>query len=477
MTRPVGLIDTTMRDGQQSLWATRMTTAMMLPILPVMDEVGFDSIEHFSTVHFDVCVRYLKENPWERMRLVREHLRRTPIRMLGMSQFFSISRVLPDDVVELFTRTCARNGVDQFWITASMNDTRTAEVGIRTVKSLGLRIDGGIQFTVSPVHTDEFFVNVARAFVALGVDGIVIKDAGGLFTAERARTLVPAIVEAAEGRPVICHSHCVTGLGPAANLEAVKHGVSAIWTASAPLANGSSLPSGESMARHLHWMGYDVDVNVEAMGRVASFWREVARRNDKPLGQPAEYDPSYYEHQMPGGMITNFQAQLAQLGLQDRLDDVLAEIPQVRQDLGWPNMQTPYSQFLATQALLNVLHGRYEVVPDEVRNLALGYWGRTPGPVDPDVLDKVGRGAEPITVRPGEIVPPAIDRLRTEEGPFDSDEDLLLSIFFMPDILRQLREAGPMPTDDPLRFSPVVELVRQAAESRTVRSFSLVQRS
>jgi oxaloacetate decarboxylase alpha subunit len=477
MTRPVGLIDTTLRDGQQSLWATRMTTAMMLPILPVMDEVGFHSVEHFSTVHFDVCVRYLKENPWERMRLVRRHLKKTPIRMLGMSQFFSISRVLSDDVVELFTRTCARNGVDQFWITASMNDTRTAEVGIRTVKELGLWIDGGIQFTVSPVHTDEFFVNVARDFVKLGVDGIVIKDAGGLFTAERAKTLVPAIVEAAEGRPVVTHSHCVTGLGPAANLEAVRQGVSAIWTCTAPLANGSSLPAGESMARHLRWMGYEVDVDLDAMARIAEFWTAVADRRDKPLGQPAEYDPSYYEHQMPGGMITNFKVQLAQLGLESRLDDVLAEIPQVRQDLGWPNMQTPYSQFLATQALLNVLHGRYEVVPDEVRNLALGYWGRTPGPVDPNVLDKVSRGEQPITVRPGEIVPPVIDRLRADEGPFDSDEELLLSIFFMPDIMAQLRDAGPMPTDDPLRFSPIVEIVRQAAASRTVRSFSLVQRS
>ncbi|MGP1675261.1 MAG: pyruvate carboxylase subunit B, partial [Candidatus Limnocylindrales bacterium] len=209
----VGLIDTTLRDGQQSLWATRMTTAMMLPILPAMDAIGFQSIEHFSTVHFDVCVRYLHENPWERMRLIRQGIKQTPIRMLGMSQFFSISRVLPDDVVEAFTEACVRNGVDEFWITASMNDPRTSQVGIDTVKRLGRRIDGGIQYTISPVHTDEFFVNVARAFVAMGVDGIVLKDAGGLLTAERAASLVPALVAAAEGRPVICHSHCVTGLG------------------------------------------------------------------------------------------------------------------------------------------------------------------------------------------------------------------------------------------------------------------------
>ena len=473
MTRTVGLIDTTLRDGQQSLWATRMTTAMMLPILPAMDEVGYQSIEHFSTVHFDVCVRYLKENPWERMRMIRQALRRTPIRMLGMSQFFSISRVLPDDVVELFTKVCARNGVDEFWITASMNDTRTSEVGIRTVKSLGLRIDGGIQFTVSPVHTDEFFVSVARNFVELGVDGIVLKDASGLLTAERARTLMPALVAAADGRPVICHSHCVTGLGPAANLEAVKEGASAIWTATAPLANGASMPSGDAMARHLAWMGYEVTVDRDAMAKVAEYFTKVAQRHDKPIGRPAEYDPAYYEHQMPGGMISNFRSQLAQLSLEHRLDEVLAEIPQVRRDLGWPNMQTPYSQFLATQALLNVLHGRYEVVPDEVRNLALGYWGRTPGPVDPDVLDRIGKGAEPIKVRPGEAVPLALERIRAEHGPSVSDEDLLLSIFFMPEQLDQLRDAGPMPVGDPLASHPIVDLVRRAAASGKVKSFRL----
>jgi len=467
----VGLIDTTLRDGQQSLWATRMTTAMMLPILPTMDAVGFASIEHFSTVHFDVCVRYLKENPWERMRLIRAGVQKTPIRMLGMSQFFSISRVLPDDVVELFTEVCVRNGVDEFWITASMNDPRTSEVGVRTVKRLGRRIDGGIQYTVSPVHTDEFFVGVAKSFVAMGVDGIVLKDAGGLLTAERAATLVPALVAAAEGRPVICHSHCVTGLGPAANLAAVTAGADAIWTCTAPLANGASMPSGDSMARHLDWMGYDVAVDREAMGRVADHFQDVADRHRLPTGRPAEYDPAYYEHQMPGGMISNFQAQLAQLGLQDRLPAVLAEIPQVRQDLGWPNMQTPYSQFIATQALLNVLHGRYEQVPDEIRNLVLGYWGRTPAPVDPDVLDRVGRGAEPITVRPGSVVPPALERLRAER-PGLSDEDLLLSIFFMPAMLDDLAAAGPMPLVDAARGTTVVDLVRQAAAGG-LRAFEL----
>ncbi|MGP1673695.1 MAG: hypothetical protein ACTS8Z_00595 [Candidatus Limnocylindrales bacterium] len=227
------------------------------------------------------------------------------------------------------------------------------------------------------------------------------------------------------------------------------------------------------MARHLTWMGYDLDIDTEAMDRVAAHFADVAARHRLPVGQPAEYDPAYYEHQMPGGMISNFRAQLAQLGLEARLPDVLAEIPQVRSDLGWPNMQTPYSQFIATQALLNVLHGRYEQVPDEIRNLALGYWGTTPGPIDPNVLDKVARGAEPITVRPGSVVPPAMDRLRRER-PGDSDEDLLLSLFFMPATLDELNTAGPIQLVDLVGGSSVVDLVRQAAAGG-IRSFSLVR--
>ena len=473
MTRNVGLIETTLRDGQQSLWATRMTTAMMLPVLPDLDAAGFASVEHMTTMHLDVCVRYLRENPWERMRLVRAGLRKTRLRMLGMSQFFSISRVLPDDVVGLFNRTCAATGVDEFWITAPMNDTRTAEAGIQSVKALGLRIEGGIQYTVSPVHTDEFFVRVTRDFVALGVDGLVLKDAGGLLTPERARTLVPKIVEAADGRDVYCHSHCVTGMGPAANLAAVEGGVAAIWTATSPLANGSSLPATSSMAKHLSWMGFEVSADPEAVARIEQYFTTVARRYDKPVGRPAEYDPTYYVHQIPGGMITNFKSQLAQLGLGDRLPEVLEETPQVRADFGYPNMQTPFSQFIATQALLNVLYGRYTLVPDEVRRMALGYWGRTPGPINPDVLDRVTKGEEPITVRPGEVIPPILDRVRSENGPFDSDEDLLLAVLFMPEILRQLADAGPMSLAHPLQFSSLVEVVRQAAAGG-IRHLSVV---
>lgn len=466
----VGLIETTLRDGQQSLWATRMTTAMMLPALPLMDGAGFRSIETMSGVHFDVCVRYLRENPWERMRLVRDQVRRTPLRMLAMSQFFSISRVLPNDVVELFTRTCADHGIDEFWVTASMNDVRTAEVTVRTARALGRRIEGGIQYTVSPVHTDEFFVDTARQFVAMGVDGLVLKDAGGLLTPERARHLIPKLVDAGQGVPLYCHSHAVTGMGPAANLEAVQAGASAIWTCAMPLANGSSHIATESAVKHLGWLGYETGVDREAVEAISTHFQRVARDHDMPVGRPAEYDPAYYEHQMPGGMISNFRSQLRQLELEDRLGEVLEEMPRVREDLGWPNIQTPYSQFVGTQALLNVLYGRYEVVPDEVRRLALGYWGRTPAPIQPDVLDRLGEGQPPVTERPGELVPPIVDRFRREHGPFRSDADLLLAILFMSETLKPMYEAGPIQT---AHAGWLVGAVREAARTSRVRKLWL----
>lgn len=472
MTKSTSLIDTTLRDGNQSLWATRMTTDMMLPILPVMDEAGYHSLELMATVNMDVCVRFLSENPWERIRLVRHHVRRTPLRMMGMAMFFSISRVYPDEVVELFNATAARAGIDHMWITAAMNDVRTTEVGIRSARSAGCRTEGSIQFTVSPVHTDKFFAEAAAEFVALGVDALIVKDAGGLLTPARSSTLFPALVEVAPGLPIYCHSHCITGMGPAANIAAIEHGASAVWTCTTPLANGPSLPADESLTRSLRWQGYDTGVDEEALSRIASYFRDLAARTGKPTGVVAEYDPGHYVHQMPGGMISNFRAQLDEVGMGDRLDAVLEEMPRVRAELGYPNVQTPFSQFIGTQALLNVLHGRYKLVPDEVRKFVLGYWGRTPAPVDPDVYDRVAQGQAPVTDRPGALVPPVLDLVRREHGPFRTDEDLLLATLFMPEVLEQMRQAQRVKAESALSLADsgsVAQLIREASRISDVK--------
>ncbi|WP_426246492.1 pyruvate carboxylase subunit B [Nocardioides sp. LHG3406-4] len=469
----VGLIDTSLRDGNQSLWATRMTTDTMLPILPVMDRAGYHSIEMMATVNMDVCVRFLGENPWDRIRLIRRQVRQTPLRMMGMAMFFSISRVYPDEVVELFNASCARAGIEHMWITAANNDVRTAEVGIRSAREAGLRTEGSIQFTVSPVHTDEFFAQASRDFIALGVDALIVKDAGGLLTPERAATLIPALKAVAGDVPIYVHSHCITGLGPAANLASVEHGASAVWTASTPLANGPSLPADASMARSLAWLGHDTGVDHEALEEISAYFTAAARREGRPLGQIAEYDPGIYVHQMPGGMLANFKAQLEQVSMGDRLDAVLEEMPRVRQEMGYPNVQTPFSQFIGTQALLNVIHGRYEIVPDEIRKYALGYWGRTPAPIDPDVFDRVSQGEEPVTERPGALVPPILDDVRREHGPFHTDEDLLMATLFMPDVIENLRGAERAKAQRaPLSMAQsgsIAELVREASRVKGAR--------
>lgn len=475
MSRTVGIIETSLRDGQQSLWATRMTTAMMLPVLPVLDRAGFDAIECMGTAVMDSCVRFLKENPWARLRLLRERITHTPLQMISVCMGFSVGiGATADDVMDLFFRRCAANGIGRFFFMDGLNDIRNFAVCVRAAKAMGKTVLGGIVYSISPVHTDEHFVQKVKELVQLGVDFVVLKDPNGVLTPERVRTLVPAMQQAAGALPLICHSHCVTGLGPATNLEAVKWGASAIWTASKPLANGSSLPDTQSMVRHLRRPGYRVEVDDAALPEIAEHFRQVAQRHGKPVGHPAEYDPSYYEHQMPGGMISNFRAQLAQLGIGDRLDEVFHEIPAVRADLGWSLMVTPFSQVIATQAALNVLYGRYTVILDEVKKLALGYYGETPAPVDPNLVDRAGGGRPPITERPGALIPPALDAFRAKHGPFASDEEMLLNYFFMPDHLRQLRAAGPIRTEDTTSNGSIVELVREVARRGDVSRFELV---
>ena len=470
------IIETTLRDGQQSLWATRMTTAMMLPILPALDRAGFDAVECMGTAVMDSCVRYLKENPWERLRLLRAGLKQTPLQMISVCIGFSVGKALmPDDILELFFRRCAANGIDRFFLMDGLNDIRNFEVPIRAAHAAGAKVLGGVVYSISPVHTDAHFVEKAEQLVAQGADILVLKDPNGILTPERVRALVPAMQAVAGGRPLYCHSHCVTGLGPAVNLEAARQGAEGIWTVSRALANGSSLPATDSMARHLKGVGRGVDLDREAIQEIADHCLAVARRHGKPIGQPAEYDPSFYAHQMPGGMISNFRAQMAQLGLEDRLEEVFEEIPAVRQDLGWSLMVTPFSQVIGTQAALNVLYGRYQVTLNEVDQLALGYYGKTPAPVSPQLLDAVcaRTGKQPITQRPGLTLAPVLERIRREQGPFASDEEMLLEYFFMPEHVASLRAAGPMPLEEPVSTASLVELVREVAKRKDVRRFHL----
>lgn len=474
--RRVGVVETTLRDGHQSLWATRMTTAMLVPVLPLLDAGGFETVECMGTALMDAAVRYLKENPFERLRLIRRRVTRTPLGIMA-GPVFAVNRqgIVPDDLMTLFVERCVAGGIRRFFYQDGLSDMRNLEVPVRAARACGAFVWGAIVFSISPVHDDAFFARRVRELVALGVDAVTLKDPNGLLTPERVRTLMPELLGACGDLPVYCHSHCNTGMGPASNLEAVRQGAAGIWTVAAPLANGPSLPSTESMVTHLRREGYTVDVDLEAYRSVSEHFRQVASRHGKPLGAVAEYDPSHYRHQLPGGMISNFRSQLADLGIADRFEQVLEEIPLVRADLGWAPMVTPYSQIIGSQATMNVLYGRYEVILDEVEQLLLGRFGRTPGPVDPGLVDRVSRGREPWTGRVGGLKDPLVERMRRELGPFESDDDLLLAAFFMPEVLRELHAAGPIRLEEPSRYPPLVEIVREAARLG-VREFSLVRR-
>ncbi len=477
MTR-VNFIDTTLRDAHQCLWATRMTTAQMLPVAPILDEVGFECIELVGGAVFDVCVRFLREDPWERMRIVRRVITRTPLMALERGQSIFTFDLFPDDVVELTLRRFAANGMRYVTTYDALNDTRNIEVAVRAARAAGLYVLVWLVYSLSPVHTDEYFATKAREVVRLGADAVVLKDASGLLTPDRVRTLVPALKAASAPLPVHVVTHCTTGLGPLSLLEAIRSGVDTVHTATSTLAHGASEPPTEWTARHARRLGFEVPLAVDRLAPVADYFRYVAAREGKPVGRIAEYDPFYYEHQIPGGMISNLRAQLREAGLEHRLDAILEESVRVRQELGYLVMVSPFSQFVVTQAVLNVMHGeRYRIVPDEVRRYVLGYYGRPAAPIDPDVLDRVAGREQPVTARPGELLAPALDRVRRERGPFGSDDDLLLAVFYNPEHCRRLADAGPIRTDYPVGSTPLMTLVKELAARPDLRAVRLVRKA
>lgn len=474
----VNLIDVTLRDAHQSLWSTRMTTAMMLPVASVLDRAGFEAIDLVGGAVFDVCVRYLREDPWERMRLMSRAITRTPLIVMTRAQSLFTFELFPDDVVELTARRIAANGIRYVTPYDALNDMRNMQVPVRASKSAGLYVAGGVVYTVSPVHTDAYFARKARELVALGVDAVFLKDPSGLLTPERTRTLIPAVKGAVGAVPVQLHSHCLTGLAPLCALEAIRLGVDAVHTAISPLAHGASHPPTEWVARQARRMGCEVGVDVDALAPVADYFRYVAAREGKPLGRIAEYDPFHYEHQVPGGMVSNLRSQLADIGLAHRLDEILEEAARVRCELGYPIIVSPFAQFVITQAVLNVVGGeRYATVPDEVRKYALGYYGELAAPIAPHVLDRVAGREPPVTARPGGLLPPALPRVRAERGPFGSDDDLLLATFYTDEQYTKLVAARPITTDYPVALTPLATLVRELAARPQLVSVKLTRKA
>jgi oxaloacetate decarboxylase alpha subunit len=476
--RTVKLIDLTLRDAHQCLWATRMTTGMMRELAPLLDRAGFEAIDLVGGAVFDVCVRYLREDPWERMRILSAWVTQTPLIIHTRGQSLFTFEFFADDVVALSAERFAANGMRYHTPYDALNDIRNLEVPIRAARRVGLHTVPGLVYTVSPVHTDEYYTRKAVELIRLGVDGVFIKDPSGLLTPERVVTLVQALKRVCGKLPLQLHTHCLTGLAPYVALQAVDHGVDVVHTATSTLANAASHSPTEHFTRNCRRRGHDVRIDLAPVEEVAEKLRYIAEREGKPTGAPVEYDEFHFHHQVPGGMISNLRYQLSTMGLADRLEAILEEAGHVRADLGYPIVVSPFAQFIMTQAVLNVMNKeRYSAVPDEVRRYVRGGYGEIAGKIDPDLYDRITGGAEPITMRAGALIPPALERLRRERGPFASDDDLLLAAFYNHAEYDALKAAGPINTDYTLAQTPLLTLVKEVAARRDIRSFHFVERA
>lgn len=457
----IKVMDTTLRDGHQSLWAGRMTTAMMLSVAERMDRIGFDGIEFTGLGHFDVCVRFLKENPWERVRLMRQKFSRTPLQGIIRSKTFTGFDVVPSDLGMLVAERFVANDLRHIRMFDALNDLDNMVDTLKYAKSLGAYTVGALAYGHSPVHTDELYTKKTQELIErAGVDAVMLKDAGGLLTPDRIRTLVPAMKKMTGDLPLELHTHCTTGLGPLVVLEGVKLGVDTVHTSIAPLANGTAQPATQTIARNLRAMGYQVSVNDSLIDEVGEHFCKIAKQEGKPLGVPKEYDAFHFEHQVPGGMQSHFRSQLAQAGLLNKLDEVLHECARIRAELGWPIMITPFSQFVGTQAVLNVVHGeRYRIVPDEVKKYALGYYGKLSAPVEPNVLDRIVEYGSPSIALTPPPLEPAVPGLR-KKYPNMSDEERLLRYSYAGSQVDEMLAAGPMKTEYHFE-NPLVRLLEE----------------
>ena len=435
MKNPVRLTDTTLRDAHQSLMATRMRTKSMLPIAEKMDQVGFFSFEVWGGATFDVCIRYLKEDPWKRIRSLKTHMKKTPLQMLLRGQNIVGYRNYPDNLVRKFIEKATENGIDIFRIFDAVNDVRNMKTAIETVKMVDAHAQGSVCYTISPVHTVDHYVEIAKSLAELQCDSICIKDMAGMLSPPIAYKLVSALKKEI-GLPVHLHCHSTSGMAPMTYLRACDAGVDILDTAFSPLSSGTSQPPVETMVAALKDTPRDTGLDMTRLIEIADYFRELREKYYDPthlIDPMAEkVDASILVHQIPGGMFSNLISQLREQKALHRLEEVLEEVPRVRKDLGYPPLVTPTSQLVGTQAVLNVVSGRrYSIVPKEVKDYVKGFYGRSPAPIDEKIKKKIIGDEEVITCRPADLLEPAFGKVPPEVKPLiESEEDLLTYALF-----------------------------------------------
>ena len=433
----VHITDVTLRDGHQSLIATRLRTEDMLPICPQLDRIGFHSLEAWGGATFDACVRFLKEDPWERLQRLKAALPNTPLQMLLRGQNLLGYRHYADDVVRSFVQRSAEGGIGIFRIFDAMNDVRNLRVAIAATREAGAHAQGTICYTTSPVHTARQFVAMAREMVEMGAQSIAIKDMAGLLTPNATRELVGDLVEAVDV-PIHLHAHATSGLSELCQWQAIEAGCRHIETAISAFAGGTSHPPTESLVAALAGTRFDTGLDLEALQEIGVYFREVRKKYARFESGYTGVDTRVLVNQVPGGMISNLANQLRDQDALDKFEAVLLEIPTVREDLGYPPLVTPTSQIVGTQAVMNVLAGeRYKVITNEVKHYLMGHYGRTPGPVNPIIRGKAIGNAEVLDCRPADRLRPELDNLRTEIGGLALAEEDVLTYALFPEVGRQ----------------------------------------
>ena len=434
MDKKVKFVDTVLRDAHQSLIATRMATEQMVPILETLDKAGYHALEVWGGATFDSCLRFLNEDPWERLRTIRRHVKNTKLQMLLRGQNLLGYKHYPDDVVESFIQKSIENGIDIIRVFDALNDVDNLTTSIKAIRKFGGHCQACICYTISEVHTLEYYMNLAGEMEKLGADSIAIKDMAGILTPQRAYDTVKALKRTIK-IPLEIHTHATSGISEMTYLMAVQAGADIIDTAISALAGGTSQPATESIAITLAEMGYDTGLDMNVLQSIAEYFRPIKedfRKSGLLNPKVMDIDPNTLIYQVPGGMLSNLLSQLKEAGREDMYEAVLKEVPAVRAELGFPPLVTPMSQIVGTQAVMNVISGkRYKMIPKEIKDYVKGLYGKTPVPISEEIRELIIGDEEIFTGRPADMLSPMMNEFRNELGDLaESTEDVLMYALF-----------------------------------------------
>jgi oxaloacetate decarboxylase alpha subunit len=472
----VQLVETSLRDGNQSLWAALgVDTARTLTIAPVMDRVGFKAIDFTTSTHMGVAVRYKREDPWERIRLMAQACPNTPLQFLSTGFRFIAWETASPEFMALAFKTLVNNGIRRFALADPMNDLEGNLAGARMAKAGGAEyVVAALVYSLSPIHDDAHYVERARALAASpDVDALYIKDPGGLLAPGRARTLIPAIKAEIGDKPLELHAHCTIGLGELSYMDAPDYGVSTVQCASGAAADGTSNPPAERVVANLRELGHEVRLDDEALAEVSRYFTRLAEAEDLPAGRPQAFDAAYLHHQLPGGVVGTMRRHLAEHRASHVEGQVIEELGRVRQELGWPIVMTPFAQMILTQAVMNVTgKERYGVIPDEIIRYALGKFGRPNVPIDADVMDRIMSlpRTRDLAQEPGMA---SVAELRRRVGQNLSDEEFLLRATMPAGLVDDMQANGPAPRHYEPGAAAVMDLIRKLTARRDVSEIAV----